>query len=263
VSAAPAPERADLAGRVAIVTGAASEPGRAVAQALAAAGARVWCIDTDVAGASGTVEAVTAAGGQADLQPADVTVRAEIGAAVDEILRRGGRVDVLCNVASQPGDGALIEDIDDGDFDRVFRSNFKSALFASQAAGRAMAAAGRGSIVSMSSAVIDVPAGHTGSYAVSAAAVAYFTKVFAKEIGEHNVRVNAVAPGPAMGFSPFADGGDPGPDALAARAEAGAVLGRTGSAEDLGALALFLASDASAYITGQTIRLSGGWTMPW
>jgi 3-oxoacyl-[acyl-carrier protein] reductase len=263
MSGGPGRERTDLAGRVVIVTGAASDAGRAVAQATAGAGAHVWCIDTDVAGATGTAEAVTAAGGRADVHAADVTVRAEIGAAVDEILRQSGRVDVLCNVASQPGDGALIEDIEAGDFDGDFRSNYKGTLFASQAAGRAMVAAGRGSIVSMSSAVIDVPISHTGAYAVSAAAVAFFTKVLAKEIGEHNVRVNAVAPSPVLGFSPFPDGGDPGPDALAARAEAGAVLGRTGTVDDLGELVLFLASDASAYLTGQTIRLSGGWTMPW
>jgi 3-oxoacyl-[acyl-carrier protein] reductase len=264
MTAATSPERADLLGRVAIVTGAGRDPGRAVARTMAAAGARLWCIDTDLDGAKQTVDAVVAAGGQADLQAADVTARAEIEAAVDEIRRREGRIDVLCTVACEPGDGRLVEDIDPDDFDRIFRANFKGTLFACQAAGRAMVAAGRGSIVSVSSAVIDVPISNTGSYAVSAAAVAFLTKVFAKEVGEHNVRVNTVALSPAMGFSPFPAGdGDPAPDAFVAKVEADSVLGRKGTVNDLGELAVFLASDASAAITGQTIRLSGGWTMPW
>jgi 3-oxoacyl-[acyl-carrier protein] reductase len=264
MSADPTPDRPALAGRVAVVTGAASAPGRAVALALATAGAYVWCIDADADAAKETVSAVIASGGQADLQAADVTVQAEVDAAVGEILGKDGRIDVLCTVASQPGDGTLIEDIDADDFDRIFRGNFKATLFAAQAAGRAMVEAGHGSIISVLSGVIDVPVAGTGSYAVSAAAIAFLTKVLAKEAGDHGVRVNAIAAGPDAGFSPFPPDDEPALAAFAAKADTDAVLKRTGTADELGALAVFLASDAdAAAVTGQTIRMSGGWTMPW
>ncbi len=254
----------DLLGRVAIVTAAGSDPGRAVAVALAAAGARICCLDADGAAAKATANAVADVGGTAEAHPADAGDRAEIEAVIGEIARAEGRIDVLCTVACESGDGSLIEDLDAGEFDRLFRAGFKGTMLACQAAGRAMTEAGRGAIVNVSSAIIDVPAARTGAYAITAAAIAFLTKILAREVGGHGVRVNAIAAGPGQGFSPFG----PGQDDLAAAAyaglpEAGPVLGRDGTPGDVGGLAVFLASDASAYLTGQTIRLSGGWTMPW
>ncbi len=264
MTAATIAQQRALSGRVAIVTAAGSEPGRAVALALAGAGARVWCIDIDDAAAKAAATAVGDAGGQADALLADVGARPETEAVVAEIVRQDGRIDVLCNVAGQPGDGSLIEDLDITDFDRLFRTSFKGTMFACQAAGRVMAAAGQGSIVNVSSAIIDVPAVGTGAYAVTAAAIAFLTKVLAKEIGESNVRVNAIAAGLDQGFTPFLPPGDDlAATAYAGLPQQGPVLPRDGTPADLGGLALFLASDESAFLTGQTIRLSGGWTMPW
>jgi 3-oxoacyl-[acyl-carrier protein] reductase len=253
-----------LSGRVAVVTAAGSDPGRAIAMALADAGARVWCVDADQAGAETTAQEITQTGGQASAYAADAGVRADIEAGVTEIAGQAGRIDVLCNVAGRPGDGALIEDLDVTDFDTLFRANFKGTMFACQAAGKVMAKAGRGSIINVTSAIIDVPAARTGNYAVAAAAIGFLTKVLAREVGEHDVRVNAIAGGPDQGLDPFR----PADSGLTAAAyhglpQPGQVLKRAGTPADLGGLAVFLAADASAHITGQTIRVSGGWTMPW
>ena len=253
-----------LAGRVAIVTRAGSDPGRAVALALAGAGARVCCLDADDAAAKAAATAVADAGGSADAYATDTGNGAEIDAVVADIAATEGRIDVLCTVAAEPGDGSLLEDVGTAEFDRLFRAGFKAAMLTCRAAGRVMTEAGHGSIINVSSAIIDIPAARTGAYAITAAAIDFLTKVLAREVGGQGVRVNAIAAGPAQGFSPFtAARADLAAAAYAGLPEPGPVLTHAGTPDDLGGLAVFLAGDESASLTGQTIRLSGGWTMPW
>lgn len=254
-------EGIDLGGRIAVVTGTATSPGRAAAVVLGRAGAHVCCIDPAVGDCQETVAIIEEFGGHASSHRASPDARLEVDEVISAIASHHGRIDIMCTTASQPGDGKQIEDIDVADFDRVFRANFMSALFGAQSAGRIMAAIGGGSIICMSSAIIDVPASRTGSFAIAAAAVAFLAKVMAKEVGERNVRVNAIAPSPNIGGSPFP--ADAEAAAFSKQVESKAVLARAGVADDFAQLVLFLASDAAAYITGQTIRLTGGWTMPW
>jgi 3-oxoacyl-[acyl-carrier protein] reductase len=252
--------RLALTGRVAIVTGAGAGLGAAVAQLLAAAGARVLCADRDGAAAARTAVRI---GG--DSTVFDVTDRAAVFSAIGEFARSAGRLDILCNIAGVASSGDRIEDMSDAAFDQVFDANFKGTLFGCQAALPLMQAAKRGAIVNMASSAIDLAIPSNASYSVSKAAVVMLTKVLANEVGADGIRVNAVAPG----FVPTAlsMGGAAEDDAARVayldRWAARAPLGRVGTADDVAQQFLYLASDAAAFVTGQVLRANGGTTMPW
>jgi 3-oxoacyl-[acyl-carrier protein] reductase len=253
-----------LHGRVAIVTGAASGIGAAIAEVLAAAGARVALADVDRAGAETVAHGIRAGGAEARAFVCDVSKRREVDALVDAAHAAFGRLDVLCNVAGVPSDGPLAS-VSETEVDRVLGINLKSTLFACQAALRFMAPQRSGSIVNVASAVIDSPAAGYGLYAMSKAGVASLTQTLALEAGPLGVRVNALAPGATLtAFTRRhlrgADGSvdaarlDAFLDAMRARSP----LGRVGEAIDQAWLALYLASDASRFCTGQIWRANGG-----
>ncbi|MEN8158496.1 MAG: SDR family NAD(P)-dependent oxidoreductase [Myxococcota bacterium] len=253
-----------LDGRVAAITGAASGIGAACAEVLAAAGAHVLLGDVDEAGAEAVAGRIRASGGAAVVQRCDVQRRAEVDAFVDRAAQELGRLDVLCNVAGVPSDGPLA-DVTDAELDRVLGINLKGVLYGCQAALRVMAARGGGSIVNVSSAVIDAPAAGYGVYAITKAAVASLTQTFALEAGPSGVRVNAIAPGATL--TAFTERHLRGPDGKTdpARLEAfldamrqRSPLGRVGEALDQAWLVLYLASDASRFATGQIWRANGG-----
>ena len=260
----------DLSGRVAIVTGAGGGLGRAIGLALGRAGAHVVCTDLAKEAAVASVRAIEHQRGTAEAVRVDVTSSAAMHALVDDIVDRHHRLDVMCNIAGVSGDGALVEDLDEATFDRQFAVHFKGVLFGCQAAVRVMTGAGRGSIINMSSTAIDTPRARLASYSVAKAAVAELTKILAVEAGPAGVRVNAIAPGfvltPLSVASITSSDGVVDPGKLAAMEEAMAAmspLGRTGQPEDIGDTVLFLASDASRFLTGQTLRPNGGASMPW
>ena len=253
-----------LRGRAALVTGAASGIGEAIAELFAAAGARVALADVDGAGAEATAARIRASGAEARAFRCDVSQRREVEALVGSTEAAFGRLDVLCNVAGVPSDGALA-DVTDAELDRVLAINLKGTLFACQAAFRIMAAQKSGSIINVASAVIDAPAPGYGLYAISKAGVASLTQTLALEAGPFGVRVNALAPGATL--TAFTrrhlrgpDGGiDPARlDAFVAAMQARSPLGRVGEAIDQAWLALYLASDASRFCTGQIWRANGG-----
>src|SRR5579875_2959268 len=150
---------ADLVDRVVVVTGTGRPAGRSAALAVASAGARVCCVDADSEELDVTVKAVAAAGGTAHAFHSEIDSRAAADDLVAEVLEREGRLDVLCNFRQDPGDGLAVQDLTTARFDQMFRANFKSALFASQAAGRAMVQAGSGSIINLAPGIVDVAVG--------------------------------------------------------------------------------------------------------
>ncbi|MBK3548096.1 SDR family NAD(P)-dependent oxidoreductase [Streptomyces rubiginosohelvolus] len=248
----------DLTGRAAFVTGAASGIGRASALLLAEAGALVHCADRDETGLRRTYDLITGAGGSARTHPLDVTDRDRVRAAVAD----AGHLDILVAAAGIMHTSSVLETADE-DLDRVLAANFKGVLYACQEVARSMTArSAPGSLITMASGAVDSASAGLLCYSVAKAAVVQLTKTLATELGSHAIRVNAVAPGWIR--TPMTDrhdaGGQHRAEAVMARISP---LGRVGEPEDVAHTVLHLASDASAFMTGQILRPNGGVAMPW
>ncbi|MGW7100905.1 SDR family NAD(P)-dependent oxidoreductase [Streptomyces sp. NPDC054838] len=248
----------DLTGRTALVTGAASGIGRATAVLLARAGAAVHCADRDATGLRETARLVAGAGGKAGVHTLDVTDRAALRAAV----AAAGPLDITAAIAGIMHTSSVLDTADE-DLDRVLDINFKGVLRTCQEAVRAMIAAGRpGSVVTMASGAVDAAQPGLLCYSAAKAAVVQLTKTLATETGPHGIRVNAVAPGwirtPMTGRHSAEE---------LERTEAAMIrmspLRRVGEPEDIAQAVLYLASDASSFMTGQILRPNGGVSMPW
>jgi 3-oxoacyl-[acyl-carrier protein] reductase len=255
----------DVSGLVAVVTGAGSGIGRGTALHLAEAGATVACADIDEAAATATA---LAAGGGCYPVPTDVAHRASVERLVAGVLDRHGRIDAMCNIAGIITEAPLLELAED-ELDRMLAVNLKGVLFGCQAAGRAMADAGRGAIVNMSSAVVDRPSAGFGAYATTKAGVAQLTKTLAVELGPRGVRVNAIAPGvivTAMTERHWTrpDGTIDAGRRTARLAALSSVspLGAVGLPEDIAYAVRYLVSGAGQFVTGQVFRVNGGAMMP-
>lgn len=259
------PRSLSLAGRVAFVTGAGSGLGRASARILAGAGAVVHCADLDGGHAAETAALIAADGGTAEAVRLDVTERDAVETAISAAAADLGRLDVLCAIAGVPGDLTTVDELDEDSFDRIFRVHFKGALYGCQAALKVMIPARAGSIITTASSAIDLAVPTVASYAVSKAAVTMLTKTLAAEVGQYGVRANVIAPGfVPTPLSMVRHNTDDATrksyvDAFAGRAP----LGRVGDVEDIARQVLYLASDASSFVTGQIMRANGGATMPW
>ncbi|WP_405978300.1 SDR family NAD(P)-dependent oxidoreductase [Streptomyces sp. NBC_00158] len=248
----------DLTGRTALVTGAAGGIGRATALLLARAGAAVHCADRDERGLAETAALISKDGGSATAHPLDVTDRAALRAAV----AAAGPLDIAAAIAGVMHTSSVLDTTDE-DLDRILDVNFKGVLHTCQEAVRAMISAGRpGSVVTMASGAVDAAQPGLLCYSVSKAAVVQLTKTLATESGPHGIRVNAVAPGWIR--TPMT--GRHGPE-VQQQTEAAMVrmspLGRVGEPEDIAQAVLYLASDASSFMTGQILRPNGGVSMPW
>ncbi|HWW58378.1 MAG TPA: SDR family NAD(P)-dependent oxidoreductase [Sphingopyxis sp.] len=251
-------DRLSLAGRRAIVTGAGAGLGSATAALFAAAGAEVLCVDRDRDAAAGTAAAVGGSFAALDVADRD-EVRKALGAFV------AGGVDILANIAGVASSGERIEDMGIATFEQIFAVNFKGTLNCIQVVLPAMISARRGAIVNMVSSAIDLAIPTNASYSISKAAVAMLTKILANEVGPDGIRVNAVAPGfvPTTLSMEAAGGGAEDRAAYLERWAKSTPLGRVGSPDDIAHLCLYLASDASSFVTGQILRANGGATMPW
>ena len=242
-----------LRDRVAFVTGGASGIGAATARRLAAEGARVVVADIDLPGACAVADEV--AGFAVACDVADV---ASVRQAVAEAERAVGLIDILVNNAG--GDRlALFVDTDEAQWDRVIGVNLRGTLACTHAVLRGMQERGRGAIVNVASESGRVGTVAGSVYSACKAGVIGFTKAIARESARRGVRCNAVAPGPIDTplLQRMEAAGELGA-ALKRRMIGATLMGRTGTPEEVAAVIVFLASDDAAYITGETLAVSGG-----
>jgi NAD(P)-dependent dehydrogenase (short-subunit alcohol dehydrogenase family) len=246
----------DLTGCLALVSGAARGLGRAVAQGLAAAGADLMLTDRNAEGLRATAEQIAALGRRAVTVPCDVSRPEEIRGLFGELDRAFGRIDFLANVA---GDGILgaPEEIALADVEQTWRNLVFGRFCSCQEAGRRMLRAGRGSIVNIGSlaSITGLGRGHI-AYSMAMGAVVQMTRELAVEWSGRGVRVNAILP--AQIVNPGLEARMAADPALRGRFLNGIPSGRLGHPDDIKGLAVFLASDASAWITGALIPLDGG-----
>ncbi len=259
----------DLSGRSAVVTGAASGIGEAVARTLAAAGAGVVLADLDEVGTHRVADDIRHHGGRVATVRVDVCEKADLERAVDRAVADFGGLDVMCNIAGIGSYGNLV-DVGEAEIDRALAVNVKGTLFGCQAALRVMARQGSGAIVNVSATAIDTPAPGVGIYAATKAAVAMLTQTLAVEAGPLGIRVNTIAPG--FTVTNFVGGhlrnehGERDAEAFdeyLERMRTMSPLGRLGEPMDQAYLVLYLASDASRFVTGQCIRANGGQSIGW
>ena len=248
--------------RVAIVTGGAAGIGRATALRFAQGGYAVCAWDVDEAKVAALVPELQAAGAPAaEGRKVDVADAAGVAAAVEEVLSRFGRVDVLVNNAGivkdsqlvKWKDGAVVSTMSDGDFDKVISVNLKGVFNCTRAAAPHMIRQKRGVVLNASSVVgLYGNFGQT-NYAATKAGVISFTQTWARELGKFDIRVNAVAPGfvateiiKAM------------PEKVVAGMVAKTPVGRMGRPEDIAEAYFWLASDAASFVHGATLSVDGG-----
>ncbi len=243
----------ELAGKVALVTGASRGIGRATALELARRGAKVAVNYVSNRAAAEAVAAdAVATGAEALVVAADVGDTAAVEAMVKAVQERWGRIDILVNNAGQARDGlAMRMALEDWDF--VLRTNLTSAFLCSKAVLRSMLRQRWGRIVNMSSIVGVYGNGGQSNYAAAKAGLIGYTKSLAKEVASRNVTVNALAPGWIETDMVAAV-----PNNIRSEALGRIAAGRMGTVEDVAGTVAFLCSDAAGYITGQVIGIDGG-----
>lgn len=248
----------ELAGKVALITGAASGIGRATAALFARQGARVLVCDRDAAGGLATVAAIRAAGGEALFAEADVARADDCRRAVQQAVQAWGRLDVLFNNAGITR-RANVVDTSEADWDAVMAVNVRSVFLMSKYAVPVMAGQGGGSIVNAGSGWGLVGGKDAVSYCAAKGAVVNMTRAMAVDHGPQRIRVNCVCPGDtdtAMLRHEAAQLGLPGQ----ALVEAGAArpLQRVGQADEIAQVVLFLASERASFVTGSAYVVDGG-----
>jgi NAD(P)-dependent dehydrogenase (short-subunit alcohol dehydrogenase family) len=237
----------DLRDQKALVTGATSGLGRAIAFQLVRDGAEVIVHGRDAARGIETVEAIAAAGGQARFVAADLSNPTDLGRLVEVV----GDVDILVNNAGFSWFGATAE-LTINTFDALFASNVRAAYFLVAAFAPGMAARGKGSIINVSSMAGQIGLAGGAAYGATKAALSSLTRAWAAEFSPSGVRVNAIAPGPVYT-------GGAAPERIEALGTT-TLLNRAASAEEIAEVVGFLASPRASYVTGAIVAADGGRT---
>lgn len=258
-AAAPtSPDPFDLTGKVALVTGSTRGIGLAIAEEFARRGARVVVSSRKPEACERARLRIVEAGGEAIGVPCNVSDKAQLQALVDAAIGTWGGIDVLvCNAATNPYFGPL-SGIGDDAYDKIMSTNVRSNLWLCNIVLPQMAARGGGAVVILSSIAGIKGTRWLGAYGISKAAGAQLARNLAVEWGHKNVRVNCLAPGIIR--TDFAKALYENP-AVSAKAVAMVPLGRLGDPEDVAGAAVFLASRAGAYVSGQTLVIDGGTTI--
>jgi 3-oxoacyl-[acyl-carrier protein] reductase len=243
-----------LKGKVAVITGASKGIGAAIAKSLAAEGASVVVnYSSSKAGANTVVSAITAAGGKAVAVRGDVSKAAEAQGIIDAAIKNYGRLDILVN-NSGVYEYAPIEDFTEEQFHKMFNINVLGLLLVTQAAVRYLPAGG--SIINIGSVVSRITPPHSSVYTGTKGAVDAITGVLSRELGPKKIRVNALNPG-LVETEGTRSAGFIGSE-LATGVASQTPLGRLGQPGDIASVAVFLASDDAAWLTGEQLLVGGG-----
>ena len=234
--------------KVALVTGAGQGMGRAIARRFAAEGAHVVALDLNLEAAQATLDGLP---GKHLARALNVADSAAVNATVEEISAQYGRVDVLVNNAGTGGMDTFTEMSDDA-WARVMGVNLNGAFFCARAAVRSMLKQGGGVVINVGSTAA-VSGDGPAHYVTSKAAIMGLTRVMAKELAKSSIRVNTLVPGPTN--TPMMQGI---PQEWADAIIAGVPMGRMAEPDDIAKVAVFLASDDSGFVTGQSVAVNGG-----
>jgi 3-oxoacyl-[acyl-carrier protein] reductase len=246
--------KVDLTGQTAVVTGASQGLGKAIAMALAAAGAKVACVARSADKLAATVSAIAAAGGQAEAFPCDVKESAPVDALIDGLAEKWGKVDILVNNAGVTRD-TLLPRMSDQDWDDVIDTNLRGSFLFARACSRHMMRARYGRVINISS--VSGLMGNAGqtNYSASKAGIIGFTRSMSRELAGRKVTINAVCPGFIESEMTKVLG-----EMIVEEAKKRIPAKRLGLPEDVAACVLFLASPAACYVTGQVLTVDGGMT---
>jgi len=242
----------DLTGRTALVVGAGRGIGEAGAHGLAAFGAEVFCADVDREAAENTVEGIRSEGGKGEALALDITVPESVHAAAERV----GVPDVLVSTPSINVRKPVLE-ITDEEFDRIVELNLKGTFRLIREFGRGMAERGSGSIIAFSSIRAQVVEPGQGVYAATKSGTVQMLRALAAELGPRGVRVNAIAPGVVE--TPLTAQIKDSPDWYDSYAQK-SILGRWAQPHEMVGMIVYLASEASSYVTGAFMLVDGGWT---
>jgi 3-oxoacyl-[acyl-carrier protein] reductase len=244
-----------LANQIAVVTGAGRGIGRAIALKFAAEGADVVCISRTQENSEKTATEIRSTGRKAWAHAVDVSDAAAVAAAAEKILAEAGKVDILVNNAGVTRDGLLMR-MSDADWDTVLNTNLKGAFHFTKAFARPFIKQRSGRILNIASVIGLIGNAGQANYSASKAGLIGFTKATARELASRGITVNALAPG-------FIETDMTAvlKDDMKAELLKNIPLGTLGQTEDIAAAALFLASPAARYITGQVLTVDGGMVM--
>jgi len=247
-----------MSNQVALVTGAGRGIGRAVAIALADAGARVCVNDINPDAARATAGHIQSGGQQAFDYAADVSKKMQVGPMIEAVRDRWDRLDILVNNAGVEPKASVLE-LDEWDWERTLDVNLKGTFICTQLAGRVMRDQGGGVIVNVASiAGYKSPLPNASAYCASKAGVVGFTRECAREFAAYNIRVNAVCPGVIV--TPMTKKSRSDPDVVRKWLE-DIPQKRLGEPEEVASVVLFLCSEAASYLTGGALMVDGGKVM--